>query len=132
MEKDFGSSLFPSPTHILNTIGSFKVPTTFNSFFNDVIFEKLLPASNLEMNSSPREKANLTLTRSQLEHHDGYKLICEDSGITIHASNACGASYALNTLSQIIDHFGMLIPCFEIKDQPILKRRGFMLDVSRW
>ena len=131
MEKDFGSSLFPSPTHILNTIGSFKVPTTFNSFFNDVIFEKLLPASNLEMNSSPREKANLTLTRSQLEHHDGYKLICEDSGITIHASNACGASYALNTLSQIIDHFGMLIPCFEIKDQPILKRRGFMLDVSR-
>lgn len=76
-----------------------------------------------------------TLTISKFNHHcpEAYCLKVKPSGISLRANEAVGIFRGLNTLLQILHSPSCkeFIPCLEIEDSPILKKRGFMLDLSR-
>ncbi len=59
-----------------------------------------------------------------------YRLIISPKRITVIHSEEAGAFYALKTLKQIIAQ-GADLPCLTIEDEPDLKIRGYLLDISR-
>ena len=61
----------------------------------------------------------------------GYKLIADEGGITLNAGDEAGAFYGLETLRQLIDHNGAVLPRCTIADHPDFAQRSVMLDVSR-
>ena len=72
---------------------------------------------------------------------EGYTMTVSKKGIDIKASQTAGFFYALQTLKQLLPqaYFGnevnkdadWSIPFVDIKDQPQMGHRGFMLDVAR-
>ena len=61
---------------------------------------------------------------------EGYRILCENGDITVYASDASGAFYAVMTLLQLAGE-NTSIPAVEIEDKPRYEHRGFMLDCSR-
>ena len=61
----------------------------------------------------------------------GYRLTIQEHGICIHAADADGLRYGMDTLGQIVDQSAGTLRCLTIYDYPALKKRGLMLDVSR-
>ena len=82
--------------------------------------------------NSPKQSL-LFIRLDKSTHPEGYRLKISPSRIILSAKQTVGAFRGLQTLSQIINLQGTKqhIPCMEIEDFPTLKRRGFMLDVSR-
>lgn len=62
---------------------------------------------------------------------EGYKLSISENGINISYSSTKGAYYGVVTLGQILSESGEVLPFVEIEDEPSLKVRGYMLDISR-
>ena len=56
--------------------------------------------------------------------------ICE-SGVEILGGDEAGCFYGIATLKQIIEAYGMELPCLEIKDYPDMAYRGFYHDATR-
>ena len=63
-------------------------------------------------------------------NEEAYLLVVNELGIKICSKTDVGAFYAFTTLSQLINREG-IVPYCEIKDEPDLKIRGFMMDISR-
>lgn len=63
-------------------------------------------------------------------NEEAYLLVVDEQGIKICSKTDVGAFYAFTTLNQLINQEG-IVPCCEIKDEPDLKIRGFMMDISR-
>jgi hypothetical protein len=59
-----------------------------------------------------------------------YRLIISPKQIVVIHSDEAGAFYALKTLKQIVAQVSEL-PCLSIEDEPDLKIRGYLLDISR-
>lgn len=87
-------------------------------------------------------QAAITLAQDEKLAHEAYTLtIKEGEGVKITAADSTGFFYALQTLKQLLPNaiYGKqlvkeakwVLPCLEIKDQPQLGHRGFMLDVAR-
>jgi hypothetical protein len=62
---------------------------------------------------------------------ESYRLQISKKGVTAIGADAHGLFYAAQTLLQLINHYGTLLPCCEIEDVPDFAIRGVMLDVSR-
>lgn len=67
-----------------------------------------------------------------IENKEGYELDISEDKIQISANEVEGVFYALQSLKQII-YFSenMNLPYLTIKDEPLFKWRGLVLDVSR-
>ena len=61
---------------------------------------------------------------------EAYQLVVGKQGVSICSKTDMGAFYAFTTLNQMRNKEG-LVPYCEIKDEPDLKIRGFMMDISR-
>lgn len=61
---------------------------------------------------------------------EAYQLVVGEQGVSICSKTDVGAFYAFTTLNQMRNKEG-LVPYCEIKDEPDLKIRGFMMDISR-
>jgi len=76
--------------------------------------------------------ANLIIEKSNVPHPEGYSLTTETDKIRIKAETPAGTFRGLSTLAQLIEQADNgKIAGIHIEDQPGLKRRGFMLDISR-
>lgn len=64
-------------------------------------------------------------------HDQGYFLLICEKGIYLKAVDLNGYRYGINTLFQILNQSSDKIHCVEIDDEPILKNRGVMIDISR-
>ncbi|MDA0906120.1 MAG: beta-N-acetylhexosaminidase, partial [Verrucomicrobia bacterium] len=67
------------------------------------------------------------------KHSGGFRIEVTPEEVVIHTGKPVGLFRALSKVWQMI-HFaepGDELPCLEIADYPVLKRRGFMLDISR-
>ncbi|MDE5896439.1 MAG: beta-N-acetylhexosaminidase, partial [Clostridia bacterium] len=63
---------------------------------------------------------------------EGYSLVIGKNGITLSCGGAAGEFYGLLTLRQVLEqHRNGNIPCMKIDDEPDLRIRGLMLDISR-
>ncbi len=56
--------------------------------------------------------------------------ICENQ-ITIFAEDGCGFYYGAVTLCQLIDEYGVSIPCCKITDYCSIEKRGILYDATR-
>ncbi len=62
---------------------------------------------------------------------EGYSLTLTERDITVTANGYQGVFYAIQTLRQLRDHNGGVVPCMVIEDKPDYAYRGFYQDVSR-
>ena len=77
-------------------------------------------------------------TRASVEPHirldtnlaaQNYRLVVDESGITLAAADDAGIAYALDTLRQLT--FDGSVPYVLVEDGPDIEVRGIMLDISR-
>ena len=61
----------------------------------------------------------------------GYTLTVTPQGIQLCGGSAQGLFYAEQSLAQLRRRYGERMPCFEIRDEPALGYRGFMIDCCR-
>lgn len=62
----------------------------------------------------------------------GYGLVVDDSGICLGTDDPAGFRYGLDTLAQLLDQAtDGTLASLAIVDEPVLKNRGLMLDLSR-
>ena len=115
-------------------------PNTVQSFA-----DRLKMTSGIELtikaNAGNEEAKAINLIEDKTIKAEGYSLKVEDDRITIKASNGAGFFYGLETLKQLMprDIYGKKkaanaaweVPFLSIADQPLLERRGFMMDVAR-
>ena len=59
---------------------------------------------------------------------EGYALVVDAGGVTIHAATQAGFLYGIMTLRQLLCQFGNRVPCLGIGDAPVLKHRGVQLS----
>lgn len=60
----------------------------------------------------------------------GYHLAIQDGKIEL-SGNSAGIFYAAQTLKQLIEEYGVMIPCVRIIDAPDILNRGIYYDVTR-
>ena len=131
MSQDNESPVFPTPLNFRHLDGFLEVPQKIHSYFEDNSYQCLLKISPLPLNKSEKESANLCFIQKNYDDPEAYKIEATRSGITVFTSTPRGGLFALHSLRQILDSHKKELPCFEINDRPFLKRRGFMLDISR-
>ncbi len=79
-------------------------------------------------NPDPAKKILISAGKKKTE---GYTLSASSDSIAIKGDSLAGAFYGIQTLRQIVESCGELIPCCEIKDAPDMSYRGFYHDASR-
>jgi hexosaminidase len=128
--------LFPTPRKISETGNSFILPQEFRFFCSDdSLSEGITPwTEKLSLiQAESIEQANLVIQKESFGHPEAYFLKLENDQITLKAETASGVFRGLSKVFQVF-HFreeGAQITGFVIEDAPSLKRRGFMLDISR-
>ena len=60
-----------------------------------------------------------------------YYLAVSPEGITIKGSDRAGLLYGVQSLCQIIEQCGAVLPCLEIMDYPDIQHRGYYFDQTR-
>ena len=132
---DFSSLVpFPQPQKCDRIPGSFSCPEILCYSVED---DALLPGLLAGKLAAPIELKNadpspLTVIRNPNLEEEEYLLILSTSGIRLEAQSSQGTFRGIQTLSQILEYTSdRILPCLRIEDRPALKRRGFMLDVSR-
>jgi N-acetyl-beta-hexosaminidase len=63
--------------------------------------------------------------------NEAYEITVSEKNILINYGSSAGAFYATLTLKQMVNQEAHKLSCCYINDQPDLKVRGFMLDISR-
>ena len=105
---------------------------------------QLNKVSGIDLKVTNKEKAQkngINFTLNNKLPDEGYTLTVSKKGIDIKASQTAGFFYALQTLKQLLPNayfsnasykdIEWTVPYVDIKDQPQLEHRGFMLDVAR-
>ena len=131
VSSDLATFLFPTPSEIKYQDGTFKIPTELSFYSQDDLLKDLLPISPLLLNLSNEPSAPIHLVRQDFGHEEAFSIVCSPEKITMFTPGAKAALFALHVLKQIFESSEETIPCFEINDRPALRRRAFMLDVSR-
>lgn len=129
MNKPF---IFPIPknvtplngTYIIKRETTLNIPDDLRSVFNTV--KSLFPEINLAENTD----GDVVFQKSDVYPPEGYSVTVSQDGAQIDYSEKLGAFYALITLCQLLEQGGD-IPCCSIVDEPGLKIRGVMMDISR-
>lgn len=62
---------------------------------------------------------------------ESYELFITEEKIEIRGAEGAGIFYGVQTLCQIIEQCGGIIPCMEIKDEPDIPNRGYYFDQTR-
>ncbi|MBN2182282.1 MAG: family 20 glycosylhydrolase [Sedimentisphaerales bacterium] len=67
----------------------------------------------------------------RINNREAYRLIIDQTGISIYTSSNAGAYYALQTLGELLKIYGSVLPLCRIEDSPDFQRRGVYYDCSR-
>lgn len=79
---------------------------------------------------SENRKTHLNIIKNDDLKEEAYQILIDEQGITISSSSDAGAFYAVVTLKQLVVEENK-IALGLIKDEPDLRVRGFMMDISR-
>ena len=132
---DFSSLLlFPQPQKCDRIPGSFTCPEILcYSVKDDALLAGLLAgklASPVALKKA--DPSELIIIQNPNLEEEEYLLTLSASGIRLEAQSSQGTFRGIQTLWQILENASdRILPCLRIEDRPVLKRRGFMLDVSR-
>jgi hypothetical protein len=64
-------------------------------------------------------------------HPEGYQLIITKDAIELYGGSNAGILYGIQTLRQIINFKGAVLPSLTIEDYPAIENRGFYHDITR-
>ena len=129
-------ALFPTPREIIKLEGVFPVPHTWWIDCDDKelgegirVWKEDLAIKIPESTS----QANLLIYKDANIPADGYDIEMRGGKISLLAGRADGVFRALSKIWQLFrfEEPGNTLPCLKITDQAVLRRRGFMLDISR-
>lgn len=134
--------VIPQPNKVEMGEGKFIVPESFSLFVNMAKDEKkamvdYLKASPIRVTEKkkPAKKNYLHLTALTAmgteAPAEAYTLWVEPNGISITGGSDAGVFYAVQTLLQLVEHYGKEIPVMKIEDEPRFGYRGMHLDISR-
>ncbi len=73
----------------------------------------------------------LSIAAGSMGHAQGYQLVIDARRITVTAESAAGVFYGVQTLRQLLEHYGSELPALRVSDWPDFPNRGVMLDISR-
>ncbi len=127
--------LFPRPQEIKMFPNRFPLPSNFPYFVEDhslQILESHFTTKGLSPVKTAPE-ALFLIRKEKLIGSETYRLKITPSQIILSGNQPTAIFRGLQTFLQILDtqEYEHNLPCLEIKDFPLLERRGFMLDVSR-
>lgn len=74
---------------------------------------------------------DVKISKSVAYKKEQYRLLIAPSGIEITVSCDEGLFRASTSLWQLVARGEKAVPCADIEDEPLLARRGYMLDISR-
>ncbi len=100
----------------------------------DCLIEERLPSfvqEAIKAFCAQEGTVTLSVTCRNDEADEGYSLKIVERDITVTADGYKGVFYAIQTLRQLRDHNGGVVPCMVIEDRPDYAYRGFYQDVSR-
>lgn len=124
-------TVFPEVKKMVFREGAYKKPTSFHVFFGEELenafkaLEKFLIISKSDL-----QMADIVFEKSELPS-EAYLIKVLQDKIIIEYSDSSGAYYATKILSQIFNQTSDDIRLVEIYDEPDLKIRGLLLDISR-
>lgn len=112
--------------------GFFTIPANFVVFFQDEmvnVFNYLKAFTTLEEGSA--DASNLKFLLDESLGNEAYKIEINPDAILIYYSKSEGAFYGAVSLRQALSSRKEQLRCVKIFDEPDLKIRGFMFDISR-
>ena len=123
------NKLFPSVKTLKVLEGTFTKPQILKVFskVENVLQSFIMFGHKYEL--SNEIEANLIITFDEDIQDEGYKIAINEGKININYKSLRGLFYSLLTLNQILNND--VIPNLNIIDYPVLKVRGFMMDISR-
>lgn len=77
------------------------------------------------------ESGDIYLALDPGQGEQEYELTINEEGVTVRGGNGAGVMYGVQTLCQIIEQCGSVLPFMEIVDAPDIKHRGYYLDQTR-
>jgi hexosaminidase len=123
--------LLPLPKKLSWTNGHFKFtdPLHISAPKENIESIKKILANHLNWKSN--SGGNIQFVKTDRLKEQAYHLIITPDQIKIEHSDFSGLFYALTTVKQLATQSNKQLPCVDIWDQPDLKVRGAMLDISR-
>lgn len=89
----------------------------------------------LKYKKSSKKASNIKFLNNSELKDEAYVIETKEDGIDVYASGYSGFYYAVKTLKQMVNTSkkveSVSLDCVHIEDEPDLKMRGFMLDISR-
>ena len=73
----------------------------------------------------------VTVLSAPMMEQEEYELVVSPEGVTLSAATEEGLFRAATSLRQLISRQKGKLACVKIEDKPQIKRRGYMLDISR-
>lgn len=124
-------NIFPAVKYINLQEGNFDLKNGI-SFRHNELSKKAQKAFSVHFHEvGPDDEVDLVFNYDKSLHDEGYELKIDQEGIKLTYKTERGIFYGIKTLCQIIYQSKHRIPYLEIKDEPELNVRGFMLDISR-
>lgn len=123
----------PVLKHYLKTLGNLQLSCKLEFSRNDFnSSNRLIKTINSLANKWPslEKTIKVEVTYDDNLNEEAYLLVVTEQGIKICSKTDVGAFYAVMTLKQLVNKEG-IVNCCEISDNPDLKIRGFMMDISR-
>lgn len=119
--------IYPRPKKVQIREGKLRLDTKIVFFEKEMenVFNELKSFTNFKLGN--KEESNIVFLFKNLPEQ-AYELEISDSQIAVYASAEVGFYYAIKTLKQLIS---LEMQCCYIYDEPDLKVRGFMFDISR-
>lgn len=124
--------LFPNVKLLQLKDGFFSLEQERVVFFHEDlvnVFNYLKTFTEIKIGSD--SDATLKFIKDNNLEEEAYRIVVEENGIKVFYRTEKGAFYATVTLKQIVLQAGGKIRCLELFDEPDLKIRGFMMDISR-
>ncbi|MDF2486122.1 MAG: hypothetical protein K0R46_2290 [Herbinix sp.] len=78
-----------------------------------------------------KESGAIYLSIRKELHREEYHLHIKEDGIDLYGGSNAGILYAIQTLRQLLETKGAILPCLMIEDEPDIQNRGFYHDVTR-
>ena len=125
--------LLPVPKNLHWGEGHFTLPSVirFQAAGDEAALIQQIFSNRLNIKAELGKSGSFSLFKNKTLAAQGYTLSVQPSLVKIEYADSAGLFFALTTLKQIASQSGQQLPCVQIQDQPDLKTRGALLDVSR-
>lgn len=142
--QDLELNLIPKPQSIELKKGTFKIDQNTTLYFEsefeiagNFLNDFLQNGAGFQLKKTSEKEANIVFVKDVSQPSEGYFLDISDSKISIKASDASGAFYAVQTLRQLLPSpltpkgGTVALPQLNISDYPKFPYRGMHLDCAR-